>query len=590
MLKLAKAMKTVFGPLAIAVITAALVLSVSGCENEAPPKSSGKYDELILDVNETQVRIERNYLLKNISDGERLYYTQGLELIQSGFLILNVNPRSREAVGMIDRGIALLRNYENLERDQSVIRGLLQRVGGAVVPVADKLGVELSERWIVWNTEFSDNNLTDSGFLMFPGGSWISKIIINGLRQIAIFRSNAFTNYVPHSWLILPAMDLRNLRNPAIRLEHGIKISQAGATPFDQRLFQLKSFKIKISTTYVGAIDKPWEMRDCELIVDEESGELRMQELGEECDWMTYDTNATEMLTNDFYAAFTPVIPLDEYREKNVSIAFVVDQKPLQYDPFSCVEYYSAATCTRKLDEPIDLQKHFVDWELRSFELLGMGQVEFPGDVRQKTLIEHSFAEPRITGHEVLVDPEFNQARPFTPSGRGEDAPPEWVLVDSRPDRPASSGLLSPVYDISAAQDLKFGMRETIRFDFEDEALRTLVPYQVLYSYDYEGGDVLDATWNLVVRSKTADRFRVQNWNGNTISGVAIDPTQTGRVTFLFWYKSDLDMRWQVINYNVKGVGDGVEAIDYTATPTISGPWIDILTEGSAESATEGVR
>jgi hypothetical protein len=91
-----------------------------------PLPNQGQVDELILDVNETQVRIERNYLLKNISDGERLYYTQGLELIQSGFLILNVNPRSREAVGMIDRGIALLRNYENLERDQSVIRGLLQ--------------------------------------------------------------------------------------------------------------------------------------------------------------------------------------------------------------------------------------------------------------------------------------------------------------------------------------------------------------------------------------------------------------------------------------------------------------------------------
>ncbi|MEO0336355.1 MAG: hypothetical protein AAF202_08170, partial [Pseudomonadota bacterium] len=480
-----------------ALLALVFVFTLQGCGNEEAPKRSGKYDSLIKEVNETQVRIQRRYLLRQVSVQERLYYTEGLQLIQNGFLILNVDPKSRPAVGMIDRGIALVRRYENLERDQAIIRALIQKVGGAVVPVADRLNVELSQRWIVWNTEFSDSTLTDSGFLMFPGGTWSTRIVINGLRQIAIFRSNAFTNYVPNSWLVLPAMDLRKVRSPAVRLEHGIKIGQAGSAPFDQRFFQLKSFKIKVSTTYVGGVDKPWEMKDCELVRDSETGAYRREVLGEECDWMTYDTNATEMLTNDFYAAFTPVIPLDEYRKRNVTIAFVIDQTPLQYDPLSCEGYYSPATCRAKLEEPINLQKHFVDWELRSFELLGMGQVEFPEDVRQKKLIEHSFAEARISGHEVLEGPT-NKARPFTPAGRGANRPPEWILVDSRPSRPASSGVISPVFDISQTQDLKFGMRETIRFNFDEDVERTLVPYQVLYSYDYEGGDILDATWNLV--------------------------------------------------------------------------------------------
>ena len=309
--------------------------------------------------------------------------------------------------------------------------------------------------------------------------------------------------------------------------------------------------------------------------------------LGEECDWMTYDTNATEMLTNDFYASFTPVIPLDEYREKNVTIAFVIAQTPLKYDPLSCDGYYSPATCRSELEEPIELQKHFVDWELRSFELLGMGQVEFPGDVRQKTLINHSFAEPRITDHEVLEGPN-NKARTFKPGGRGANRPPEWIIVDSRPGRPASSGVISPVYDISSTQDLKFGMRETIRFNFDESVERTLVPYQVLYSYDYEGGDVLAANWNLVVRDKAADRFDRQSWEGNTIRGVPLDASQTGRVTFLFWYKSELDMLWQVINYNVKGVGDEAGVIDYTSPPSVSGPWVDILPPSDGDSEDGG--
>lgn len=567
------------------LLSTLLPVFLIGCDSGEPPKSSGKYDSLIADVNETQVRIERRYLLRQVSVQERLYYVQGLTLIQNGFSILNKDPNSKPAVKMIDRGVALLRRYENLERDQSVIRSLLQKVGGAVVPVADRLKLELSQRWIVWVTEFSDDTLANSGFLMFPEGTWSSKLVINGLRQIAIFRSNAFTNYIPHSWLVLPAMDLRNVRKPAIRLEHGIKIGQAGSNPFDQRLFQLKSFKIKVSTTFEGGIDKPWEMRDCKMVPSGEGG-LRMQVLGEECDWMTYDTNATEMLTNDFYATFTPVIPLDEYREENVTIAFVIDQTPLRYDPFSCEGHYLASTCRVKLCEPVELQKHFVDWELRSFELLGMGQVEFPEGMRvePQTLFEHSFASPEVVDHVVLDDPVQNESAVFAPAGRGRDADPEWILATSRPDRPASTGVVSPIFDVSKSQKLKFGMRETIRFNFDDKSQRTLAPYQVLYSYDFEGGDVVQATWKLVPRSKSADEYELNSWNSNQVSNIKIPESPSGRVTFLFWYKSDLDMLWQILGYDLKGEGEALTRLEYQFPPSISGPWEDILPEDGGEA------
>ena len=61
------------------------------------------------------------------------------------------------------------------------------------------------------------------------------------------------------------------------------------------------------------------------------------------------------MKTADFFSDFSPIIELDEVREKNVSIAFVFDQTPMRYNPASCIGYYSPMTCKETLDDWIPL-------------------------------------------------------------------------------------------------------------------------------------------------------------------------------------------------------------------------------------------
>jgi len=576
-----------------------LAITVTGCEEQQAPKSSGANEDLILEINEAEFRIQKGMLLKRASGEEKDTVLAGLRKVQGGLMQLDRDPSSVSAVRQIDVGLRLLNQFDTSERSLPVLTQIISDVGRATFPYAQALGVNLSQPWRQYVTEFSQS-LAQMGYENFSTpssvASWQPGLALNGILQRVRVRSSPFgRDQLERAWLVAPAMSFEKLEQVSFRIQYSMDVQSGPQADinFDIRNFQRKAVKVKVSTTYDASTSQPWRMRDCEWVEDDVTGQPRLQVMGEECDWMSFDVDSQNIMTSDFFTMFSPKVDLSAFRGKeNVTIAFVLDVSPIEYDLSSCDGgYIFSNTCRRKLPrgQEIPILGHSVDWQIHSFEIFGVGFLEFPEGVRQSDLFEHQFGlvPNAIQKHTQLkVDRSGFDWQTGSHPSRTEL---KWVLNRSFDDRPSNAGLLSETYLVDQVKDLSVSFKETMSFWGGREEQIDLVNLgmgSILFSYDYSGGDVSSATWFRVKRKKAADRWN-RTWNNYTIRDVALN-SDTGRVTFLFWYKNPTYGIWQVENYSFKGIGTEFSVLESREPPTLLDPEFPPVDLLDPETAPQG--
>ncbi len=388
-----------------------------------------------------------------------------------------------------------LDNYQLLKEDRARIDQLTAQVYQTVEKVARSKGINLGDvEWNLYSTRFSTGlgefGRSSSGAQWEP--SW-------GLDESYIKVSGQDVQ----AWLISPTFDLRGIRSPSFYLDHTVLINRNtgrfATDVFDRMRILREAFRARVSTNF-------------------------KEESPDAATW-TDVSLAPFPNSDDFFTVASPSIDLTPFKDKPVTIAFMLDMN---------------AT---------NLGHHYITWQIYGFNLQGAGLLPAV-ERRSSTLLDHQF---------VQLDPyqQFNKGDSSGVWNMVTAGGKNYAKIGSN-GKPLHTWLLSPLYKIKDQKNLNLVIEETVKNPEWQN-------FRIKISSNYSGGDPDLATWEELLH-QPATEATPDTWIDLVTKPFSMSKYANQKVVIGFEFINESVAKpviWEIKGLQMTGQGDAIESEKY---------------------------
>lgn len=479
---------------------------ITACQNkDEKPSPDGKAIELVREAEKLQEGVRLGHRLSSLTVRDRDALTVLLADIKLGLLRVAENSSDVDALRVLKRGLVEWDKHAiQLQRtDESVFSGFIVKVYGLLNERSLAAGINADDlSWVLYKNDFA------TGVEPFSS-------ISNGAQWEADWALDEplvrVKGYDVKAWLITPTFDLREVRDPAFRIEHLFMINRDtgryATDEFDRTRIVNEAFKVLVSTNY-------------------EDGDPML------ATWEAVDVSPLPSSYN-FHAVQSPLVSLHKFRGEKVAVAFLFEMPSGE------------------------LGHHYVTWQLNRFELFGAGPVPRMQS-RPRTLWGHSF---NATDFKPFQSASYgsNAAAKWTPFSPTPGGKPKWAKIGSN-GTATDAWLLSPRIQLDA-KELSLNLRETVK--------NPLWPrLRVLISDVYQGGDPRQSSWQELPRPKIP-QVEPDVWKDIRSGPFDLTAFQGKKVVIAFQFDDNGDAgdrAWEIETLQISGLAEQdliVEEKDY---------------------------
>lgn len=416
-----------------------LAFTMLGCQPATERAADPAALRLVREAEKLQEGVRLGQRLNSLSVRDHGALTTLLNDLKVGLLLVAEDGQDLDALRILKRGlIEWDKAAVQLQRiDEAVFTTFLAKVWGLLNERSQAAGVNVEDlSWALYINDFATG--VEPFTSVSNGAMWESDSV-----QDQYFVRIKGTDL--KAWLITPTFDLRNVKQPSFRIEHLFNVDRNTnftTVAFDRKKIVTEAFKVLVSTNY-------------------EAGDPAA------ANWEPVDISPLPSSYN-FHAVQSPLISLEKFRGEKVAIAFLFDFPTSR------------------------LGRHYVEWQIRKFELFGAGPT--PNMLpRPRNLWAHSFNSQSFKPFQAGTFGDAAGAK-WLPFATAPGAPPKTAKVRSNATN-FEAWLISPLVKLEA-EELSLSVKEAVRNpDF--------AKFRMLISKDYQGGDPRNATWLELERPET---------------------------------------------------------------------------------------
>lgn len=367
------------------------------------------------------------WILGQNSERDREGLMLSIRQVKNALIALMEKPGDHFALSVLQTRLRDATKFHMLLRDQNAIEEFFSEAAFVLHRQGELAGFGLAElEWPLFAYLFSEGLYPFDSFAQGRLTPWATRWLLAFGRSLASVRGNSGS-----SVLVSPAMDLSQVSNPQLRLQHDIMINQGNrGDAYDPVLIAREAFQVWVST---------------EKFVGEDWKKVPVGSDDWHRSWKRINHSELEPMpvSHDFQSIFTPRISLEAYRSSHTRVALV-------------------------LDVPSTLGNHWPSWTIYRFEVFGLGPL--------------TWVRPSRPLHSVKFDKRQLDAKSFAPfchnSFVAQGA--SWKLENPIPSAPdvvfglidsnrgqegvrSNAWLISPAFVIGDQQDLFLQIRERNR-------------------------------------------------------------------------------------------------------------------------------
>lgn len=499
------------------------VLSVGflvSCDKSS--EDNTEFTEVIRQLDEAEFFIQQEIMLKSTTPEVKQSLRRALREIRNGFIRLQKNVNDDLGFRLVERGLEQLKFYENeiQERDVSRLKTIVENVNAELHQVAKLTGRDVSFSWVLFTYRFSEEieKVNKKGFRSWPESAWEP--------DWALDRPSIGVNGSKSAYLVTPTFDLTDIKDPTFNIVHTIQISRdrnRPKAPWNRKYILNNAFKAYASLDYI-------------------SGDPHL--CG--CTWEPVDLGDLPT-SKEFHSSESPNISLKKYQGQKVTLAFHFNTLPKPMGP------------------------HYINWDINLFQLKGSGpNVLYSSEKPPEALFLHRFNKESLNPFVKLSPlPEGNQWKPGKRPGEDDF---EWVEVNHKndqnnPEKRISSLLVSPLLSLDELVKPELEILEVINHSGSYD----LSQLKIMVSTDYQGGNILEAKWIELQRSKDLE-IPEKSWGDITSRFDFSEYSELNgeSMTLLFWMQSEQSrVVWEIKNLKILANSGEVSSQAHSTPPFI---------------------
>lgn len=476
----------------LTVFQAAAALGLSGCSERAEEAGAADAEtlQLVREAEGLQEGIRLGQRLSSMSARDKVGCEKILADIKVGLLRVADRPRDVDSLRLLKKS---LKDWEQIDgrlhrTDQSAFQGFISRVGNLLEARSRSLGLSMEGlSWALFTSDFSGG--LDPFASVSTGANWET----DWIQDEPLVKVSAQD---VKAWLLSPRFDLKDVRDPAFRIEHLFVINRNtgrfATDEFNRTKIMNEAFKVLVTTDEVGSDPAA-------------------------ASWERLDISPLPSAYN-FHAVKSPLVSLEKYRGRKITLAFLFDM-------------------------PTDkLGHHYLTWQINRFELIGAGALPaFPE--RPKPLFLHKFDSAKLEPF-VTTGPGPVNWEPFAPS------PNQFKFAKVGSTGSAmESWLLSPRLALRG-EKLSLRIKETVRNPVWPR-------FRILISDDYRSGDPASARWTELSRENPA-AVPADSWTDLIAGPFDLSAWNKKDVVVAFQYTDEGgpgQRVWEIAEIGVEGTG-----------------------------------
>lgn len=391
------------------LLTLALLISACGKESgtkETSLEFKSEVSELtnlsINELEEVEDHLRNGRVFQRNTTQERNEIQQSLRLMKVGLLKISRNPRSLEALRLLNYYSKIFMGVKLTETDDGLLESFKYSINNTIARIARLNNLTLDQTpWILFKSNFSSG--LDQFVTVSTKGDWQPGWALD--RSFIRVRGEG-----NKSWLIAPPMNLEGTRQLKLRLHQTLSIDRATRfdDPFDRSQIINNAFKVMVSEDYVNG--------------DPEAAK-----------WKEHKISGFP-IGSDFHAQWSDAIDLSEYENKTISIALLYNM------------------------DSRSLGRHFVTWQVNEFQVLGTGDTfRTQPRIRLEKMYEHLFNQPKLLPYHSVNTLDVVDWIPFGFSGKIS-----FVKIESDSSN-VDSWMISPKIRLDATETPTLILKEVVR-------------------------------------------------------------------------------------------------------------------------------
>lgn len=391
------------------ILTLALLFSACGKDSGTKETSfefKSEVSELttlsINELEEVEDHLRNGRVFQRNTTQERNEIRQSLRLMKVGLLKISRNPKSLEALRLLNYYSKIFMSVKLTETDDGLLESFKYSINNTIARIARLNNLTIDQTpWILFKSNFSSG--LDQFVTVSTKGDWQPGWALD--RSFIRVRGEG-----NKSWLIAPPMNLEGTRQLKLRLHQTLSIDRATRfdDPFDRSQIINNAFKVMVSEDYING--------------DPETAK-----------WKEHKISGFP-IGSDFHAQWSDAIDLSEYENKNISIALLYNM------------------------DSRSLGRHFVTWQVNEFQVLGTGDTfRTEPRARLEKMYEHFFNQPKLAPYHSVNTLDVVDWIPFGFSGKIS-----FVKIESDSNN-VDSWMISPKIKLDATETPTLILKEVVR-------------------------------------------------------------------------------------------------------------------------------
>ena len=388
-----------------------LTLLLSACGKDSGTKETSfefksEVSELtnlsINELEEVEDHLRNGRVFQRNTTQERNEIRQSLRLMKVGLLKISRNPKSLEALRLLNYYSKIFMSVKLTETDDGLLESFKYSINNTIARIARLNNLTIDQTpWILFKSNFSSG--LDQFVTVSTKGDWQPGWALD--RSFIRVRGEG-----NKSWLIAPPMNLEGTRQLKLRLHQTLSIDRATRfdDPFDRSQIINNAFKVMVSEDYING--------------DPEAAK-----------WKEHKISGFP-IGSDFHAQWSDALDLSEYENKNISIALLYNM------------------------DSRSLGRHFVTWQVNEFQVLGTGDTfRTEPRARLEKMYEHLFNQAKLAPYHSVNTLDVVDWIPFGFSGKIS-----FVKIESDSNN-VDSWMISPKIKLDATETPTLILKEVVR-------------------------------------------------------------------------------------------------------------------------------